>query len=619
MTRASLLDRIRAHARHPETSTVVLSMAVGLAVFVAAAAVAARRAPPIVGVIEGVLLVIMFGAALVRARFDRGVIVILLGGLWLYLAYLGYTAYGERNYDGGPQLQYVEYIYQHHKRPPATQCLICHHPPLYYALGAIVYAFFKATRLADVTVGLQIFGLVLFLFFVAYGAKTAALLLPEKRDQRLATALFVFWPYSVHNSVRLHNDSMACALMGIASYYAVKWWKEERPRDLYLGALFTALGLLTKSSAYALVPVIFGLLALRFFRSRDKLRFVLRGALAAAILAGALVLNASGKDTPAAKNAPLCHKILGNACDIGKGQFVENKVQNYLWIDFPSFFAEPYALAERDGSGRKYFWNHLLKSSLLGTHNQIPDRETAYEMNRAVAAAMNWLLLGMVGYLALGATALRRRSIRRWAAVLLNLFSALALMVAFRALIPAPHHTDFRHIFHVVILVAIAFAATVAHFRNRFPPLAWTGRLLAVPFMALSIFYFLPKHDWAIRMTAKVVHYDIAAYGRIATDGTPWDRPANLIIEENHVVELDVKGKPKVSVVDTSFDNNDRYQIEVIGDTTWTKVVGPSRKGATGLTRYVEKVDPPVTGVHTVRVKPLSGDMAYSMGHMVVR
>jgi len=611
--------RIRSIARQAEASTLVLVAAIGIAALVAAAAVAARRTPPIVGVIEGVLLVIAYGAALSRARFDRGVIVILLGGLWLYLAYLGYTGYGERNYDGGPQLQYVEYIYQHHKRPPAAQCLICHHPPLYYATGALVYAFFKATRLADVTVGLQLYGLVLFLFFAAYGAKTAALLLPERRDQRLATALVVFWPYSVHNSVRLHNDSMACALMGIAVYYVVRWWKQERPRDLYLAAALTGLGLLTKSSAYALVPVIFALLGLRLLRSRDRLRLARRGAVAAVILAVAVALNTTGKDSPAARNAPLCHKVLGNACDINKGQFVENKVKNYLWIDLKSFLHEPYALAERDGSGRKYFWNHLLKSSLLGTHNQIPDRETAYEMNRAVAEGMNLLLLGMVGYLALGATALRRRSIRRWGAVLLNLFSALALMVGFRALIPAPHHSDFRHIFHVVVLVAIAFAATVAHFRRRLWPLALAGQLLAVPFMALSIFYFLPKHDWAIRVTTKVVHYDIAAYHRVAADGTPWDRPANLIIEENHVVELDVKGRPRVSVVDTSFDNNDRYQIEVIGDTTWKKVVGPSRKGATGLTRYVERVEPPVTGVRTVRVRPLSGDMAYSMGHMQLR
>ena len=43
--------------------------------------------------------------------------------------------------------------------------------------------------------------------------------------------------------------------MAVAVFYLVRWWQKERPRDLYLGALFTALGLLTKSSAYALVPV----------------------------------------------------------------------------------------------------------------------------------------------------------------------------------------------------------------------------------------------------------------------------------------------------------------------------------------------------------------------------
>lgn len=614
-----MLARIRAFARHTEPSTRVLLAALALMATFTWIAVAARLRPTLVGPVEGVLLFVVTGAALVRARFDRGVTVILLLGLGLYLAYLGYTSFGERNYDGGPQLDYIKYIVQHHKRPPAAHCLICHHPPLYYASSAFVFAFFQSSRLADPAVGIQLFGLFLFMFFLAYGARTAALLLPEKRDQRLAVALMVFWPYSFHNSVRLHNDSMVCAFMAIAVYYVVRWAQQERPRDLYLGALFTALGLLTKSSAYAIVPVFAALLGARFFRSRDKLRFLLRGGVAAALLAGALLLNAHGKETPRMKEGPLCHKILGNACDIDKHQFVGNRVQNYVWLDFEGFLKEPYALAQREGSGRQYFWNHLLKSSLFGTHNTVADRETAYDLNRAVAGIMNVLLLGMIVYMVMGLVTASRRGLRRWSALLLNLASCVAFMAGFRALIPAPHHSDFRHVFHAVILVSIIYAGTVAHFRRKQLALAWGGRLMAFPFVLLSIFYFFPKYDWAMRVTRRVIHHDYVAWSRGVPEGTPWDKASNLFMDGNHVIELAVPDRPTASSVEVTFDNNDRYEIEIQGDTRRKLVVGPAKRKVSGLARYTERVDPPVPGVRVIRVRPLSGDLAYSMGHLTIR
>ena len=617
--RASMLTRLRLSALGARTSTRVLAGASAFTLLFTFLAVTLHTRPPVVAVVLGAALFVLTAASLARARLDRGVIVIILIGLAFYLAYLGYTSFGERNYDGGVQLEYIEYLVKNKARPPASKCLICHHPPLYYVSSAFVYAFFKATKLAEPTVGIQIFGLLLFLTFLGYGAATARLLLKDSRDQRLATALMVFWPYSYHNSVRLHNDSMVSTFLAMAIYHLVKWSQKSRPRDLYLTAIFTGLGLLTKSSAYALVPVIGALLVVRFFRSQDRLRLLLRGTFAVGLIAAALALNTLGKDTPQAKNAPLCHKILGNACDIHKGQFVENKVRNYLYLDLPTFAAYPYAMAERDYAGRKYFWNHLLKSSLFGTHNTVPDRETAYEVNRVVAYALNGLLLAMTAYLLLGAASGRLQALRRWWVTVALVGSSVAFMVGFRALIPAPHHTDFRHVFQDVILVSILYAATMAHFRRRAPLLEQAGALFSGPFIALTIFYFLPKHDVAVRLLARTVHKDLALYSKVVPEGTPWDKESNLLIEEGHTVEMDVPNQPTARSVDVTFDNNDRYQIEIIGDTTTRIIIGPAKKKVTGLARYQEKLEHPVANVQKLRVRALSGDMAYTMGHLVLR
>jgi hypothetical protein len=218
----------------------------------------------------------------------------------------------------------------------------------------------------------------------------------------------------------------------------------------------------------------------------------------------------------------------------------------------------------------------------------------------------------------LGAAAFaRRRAIHRYGVVLLCLLSCIAFMAAFRILIPAPHHVDFRHIFSSVVLVSTLYAATAGRARLTAPWLEWAGRFLAVSFVALSIVYFVPKHDWVIKVTTHVVQRDLALYSKAVPEGTPWDKPSNLLIEENHIVEFQVPSKPTVKEVDVSFDNNDKYEVELIGDERRKLVIGP-KPDKKGLMVYKEKVDPPVAHVHAVRVRPISGDLAYSMGHLIL-
>jgi hypothetical protein len=614
-----LFDRLRDALRSTSPNTRWPAVAALALVAATASAILRHPPPPLVAAVYTAAAFPVVALAFARARFDRFTIAIVLGGLWLYLGYLAYTDFGERNYDGGEQLRYVQYIVEHHARPPASYCLICHHPPLYYAIGAAFYRFFDWSKLGAPVTALQVYGLVCQMIFVGYAVATARALLATRRELHLAAALIVFWPYSVVNSVRVHNDSLASTLMAAAIFYLVRWTQRERRRDLYLTALVTGLGLLTKSSAYAVAGAFVMLLGTRFLESLDRVRFARRGLAAGLVLAAALVLNARGKESPTSKESPFCHKILGNACDINKGQWVDNKPKNYLMIEPRTFFREPYALAERDGSGRAYFWNHLLKSSLFGTHNTVPDKKTSYALNRGIAFAMNDMMLGMLAFMAAsGAAFARHRAVRRFGVALVLILSCVAFMVAFRALIPAPHHTDFRHIFPVVTLVAALYAAAAARASTFRPWLGSAGRALAVAFCALSIVYYLPKHDWVMRVTRHVVTVDPAPYGKLVAEGTPWDKAGNLIIEPNEIVDFPIKGQPLVREIDLSFDNNDRYEIQIRGDETRTIVVGPKATKKGGLVRYTERIDPPVANVVAVRVRPVSGDYAYSLGHLIL-
>lgn len=584
-----------------------------------------RLPPGVLAVVYFGLFLALLGTVLRRLELDWTTTTLVLGGFCFYLLYLSYTWYGERNYDGPEQLKYIEYIVEHHSLPPAKLCFICHHPPAYYLSAAAVYLFFQQTGLAEPIRGVQLYSLLLFMLFVIFSVLTARLLTDDRRQIRLATALVVFWPYSIHNSVRVHNDTMVCTLLAIALYFVVRWSQRSRPRDLFAAAAAVALGILTKSNAVILAVVLMTVVAVELVRSGDRLRSLGRAAVVVALLSGAVGVNAIGKgdvlEGRPSRGGPLCGRVLGSACKMAMTEHIGNRPFNYLYFDTKSFFKEPFLIARQDGSGRQFFWNHLLKSSLLGTHNDVPDRELAYELNRDVAAGLNVLLFGMTTYLLAALLFVERRAARRWWLVVLTLGVYLAFMAGFRILIPWSHHTDFRHIFPVLPLVAMLYAAAVALFRKRRAVMELAGYALAVPFLALSIFYFVPKYEWAIRVTARVVKVDMADYDQVVKEGTAWDKPSNLIIEGNHTVELEVHGRPTVRTVDASFDNNDRYEVKIFGEGgPRTLQLGPSKKkDIKGLARYVEPVDPPARRVSMITVRPVAGDRAYSMGHFVVR
>ncbi|MFO0591595.1 MAG: glycosyltransferase family 39 protein [Polyangiaceae bacterium] len=571
----------------------------------------------VAGVVYVPVALVLAWRLLAHLRFDRGTIAIMLAGLCAYFAYLTYTTPGERNYDGPEQIKYLTYIFEKGEIPPSKYCFICHHPPLYYILAAGSLGFWNAVKLIPPNpLGLMIFSLVIFFAFLVYGALFARLYAEDSRVVRIATALLVFWPYSFHNSVRVHNDTLATTLVGAGMYYTALWHKKRSAKHLYAAALCAALGILTKSTAFALVAVIGLLLAWDFFTQPDKLRTLGRGVAAMAIVGLAFGIGA--------QRAPVgddpCHRRFGTACDIRPSDFTGNKPKNYLYFDVPKFLGEPYMVIANDDSGKQYFWNHVLKSSLFGTHNKIPDRETAYDMNKRVAWWMNLLLFGMVIYALVAGALDVKRGLRRHAVPLLFcVFSSLFLM-GFKIIIPAPHHTDFRHIYFVMIPGALLFATAVTHMRTRAEILGKLGTVLYAPFLGLSIFYFLPKYDLVMQYTSTTVEMPIAAVKRPVAEGTPWDRDGNVQLEGNETLVLKVDPPaPQVHDVDVSVDGNDTYEIKVVGDgPPRVLIVRPPKVIKIGLGRYKMKVDPPVENVKSVTVRPLGGDRTYSLGHFIL-
>jgi hypothetical protein len=613
----------------------------------------------------GVPSLLVATALMRKLRFGWGPTLAIVLSLVLYVLYFGYTGYGDRNYDGPEQLRYIRHIARNGTLPEASACFVCHHPPLYYGIAAGCYQLAKLTGLVNAARGVQLFGVLTMFGFLVYAVLLLRRFLVRRSSMLLATALVAMWPYTIINSVRAHNDVLVSVFMLAGVYHLVRWHQGDGTRQLWFAGGLAALSLVTKSSGYILVAAI-GLVALlRLWRGPGRLRQLRRMALPLVLL---LVVSGGYAMRPRASRDAVGHSLLGSAYTIHPRDYVGNEPRNFVTFDVDSFLTEPYLLSRFDGSGRQYYWNHLVKSSLFATHNNVADAETAYRYNRRIAELLNPLLLAMIGY-ALAALLISKRSRRsRYAVVHAATACFVGFHVAFKALVPSAHHNDFRFVYPVLVFAALGYVRAVENFDERRSWLARAGRWMALTMLAGSVVYFLPKYDWVVReLPPKVLHHAEHNLKRKKKEGIPWDKRGNLVVARDEVVEVTLDKPRPIKQVEILVDHNDRYEVVLLSDGGATKrlVFGPrarelertkngsgsSKKpiadavAATetaprrmplalglgrvktkkkppafkGLARYKRTLDAPLHGVRAVRVRALSGDHCYAIGQLVVR
>jgi hypothetical protein len=615
-------------------------------------------------------------AVMLRVRLGWMTIGVILAGLVLYGTYFGYTDYGERNFDGGAQLEYIRYIVDHEGGLPSPNtCFVCHHPPVYYATAAATYGFLQWTHLYGAVRGAQLVSLFATFVFLLFGALTVRRFVQAPRLVALATALVAFWPYTIVNSVRLHNDTAVGAVMVAGQFFLVRWYQENKPRDLAWASALASLALLTKSNGIALIATVFVIVVYQLVKQPGRLAMLRRAALP--LFGVVAVAAAFTMYRRALEVGDVRHGMLGTAYEIGAQDFTPNEPADYLYFDLETFIREPYVMARTDGTGREHYWNHVLKSSLFSTHNTVADAETSYRWNRRIAEVMSALFLGMVVYGGAGILLARRDSVRRYSVLGVGAAMLFGLHIAFKATVPSGHHADFRFVYPVIVPGSVALVKVIEAFDVRGLVLGTTGKGLASLFIALSILYYVPKHDFVLKhLPRHVLRRGEAALRAERPEQTPFDDARNVLILSDEVLEVELNGTRKVSRLELSLDHNDRYAVELVGKAETrtivfgsradelkrvgkptgeeatsepTRAVVPARAdGATaseapepggkpkkelkptkagkkndkafkGLAVYSRDVDPPVEGVHYVRVRPLSGDRLYALGHLVVK
>ena len=470
-----------------------------------------------------------------QLQLPRGCVIVILLGLLLHILYLSYTPFNVRMHDVtayGGHLDYIKYVAIHWQLPEPTSGWEYFQPPLYYISTAIIYNI--ATNLSiNSLFALQALSFAYFTVFIIFGVLILRMLCQKEWMLLTGTALLAFWPSGIIHAVRIGNDVPYYTLSVIGVYFLLRWLVDKESKHFYLGTLFMALMIMTKSNGLILVvlfvcicllllfrkvikSVSSGLLKngtdrplkcirfsspkwlyenrmhfpitqlLHFYFKKPQLSEYIRKALLfVIIIIFALYFSLFRSINIALYNHQ--YNILdSNASRDPIALAVNNSSCNLFCFDLNTYVNQPFTNPWHNEGGRQYLWNYFLKSMLFG--------EFSFSFTYApiLAIVLSMLLLQIVAFLFIGIV----RSIYKLNVphlfMLLWLFLSLLSLLYFRYTNPFAPNQDFRYIFPMIIPLIYFYLTGIDFFTKReFILISDLGYVLAYLFVIASFCFFI--------------------------------------------------------------------------------------------------------------------------------
>jgi hypothetical protein len=381
--------------------------------------------------------------ALRRWHFSPIISLILLASLPIQLLYQSHTPVTERTYDVLGHLQHIEFIAYNGSLPPADYCHECFQPSLYYAVAAAVYSTARATHIFDPMQVLQFLALAWFWVFLVMSARIVLLWFPRQREVQLATALLAFWPAGFLHSARVSNDIPLYAFFATCLYFVLSWWKTNNRKHLIIAAIVAACGVLIKTTMMPLIAAIVILILYRIVSERRVRKAWFPYLLPLSVMIVGLAVYVAQSSLRGNMAPPFQ--------DNSPAMYVGNRWKQYLVLNSASYFTSPFVDSLRDGTGRGYFWNYLLKSSMFGDYSGWFQKP----VQRFLALVMAPLLLGLVILFWIGVARGVSRAARQSLPLLVVIAVSILSVFAVRFYNPYSGNNDFRYIYPVLIPIVL--------------------------------------------------------------------------------------------------------------------------------------------------------------------
>jgi len=209
-----------------------------------------------------------------------GVVITMLGGVFVKACYILYTPVWERQHDvisfgaGEGHAAYIEYILNYKSLPDFDPRLIWgfFQPPLHHFIAAVwmwINIRLKITerQLQENVQVLTLCYMCILMLAVYYICKE----LYMKNRGILITMLIVsFHPIFILLSGSINNDALSIMFMAVTLYIAVMWYKKPGFISIILMALSIGLGMATKLSAGMIAPAVGIMMLYKLWMEKDK-------------------------------------------------------------------------------------------------------------------------------------------------------------------------------------------------------------------------------------------------------------------------------------------------------------------------------------------------------------
>ncbi len=302
--------------------------------------------------------------------WGAGTLVLLLAGSIVRLQYMLTSPYWIRNHDADAHLEYIQYLQTHLSIPLPNAGWEFWQPPLYYFFGALWMGIASLLKLqhGQAVIGLQYGALLLSIASLFLFAWIAWMALPEKMrpvGMPVFAALLAFFPGLILQASQINNDTLSIALSIAAFGTLVYWWNQSKPAlPLWLLLSFLiGLGLLTKSTAILILPVVFGSLLIRKQMSwKQKILWGALSLLTVVAIAGWFTAYRIIQNTGQSL-------ITGNADGLNSGLAIPNSVSMYTIFNPVAVVQIPYNSPWDDATRRQYFLEYWYRSAFFGEFN----------------------------------------------------------------------------------------------------------------------------------------------------------------------------------------------------------------------------------------------------------
>jgi 4-amino-4-deoxy-L-arabinose transferase-like glycosyltransferase len=183
---------------------------------------------------------------------ERGPRVLLLLGIAVRI--LTYAFLYPENNDKHAEV--VRFIAENGKLPLAIDLMQAQHPPLYYLLVTPLWAFSGSLKVV------QLFSLACSIatLIVLYSLIYREGLIEDARARLYSFLIACFLPQFVMFTLYISNDTLTCLLGAVAVRQTYRYIRSPNWKQLILLAAVIGLGLSTKFTFLAFIPILFGLI-----------------------------------------------------------------------------------------------------------------------------------------------------------------------------------------------------------------------------------------------------------------------------------------------------------------------------------------------------------------------